>query len=73
VCKSGVNLEAGSSSSAQVSRRAAMLCCGSRVVDGLVSAGIAEVVDNADNLLSPNYFDLGSCTEVCEFCGALFW
>ncbi|KAK1421906.1 hypothetical protein QVD17_24629 [Tagetes erecta] len=46
-----------------VSRRAAMLCCGSRVVDGLVSAGIAEVVDNADNLLSSNYFDLGSCTE----------
>ncbi|KAK1406578.1 hypothetical protein QVD17_42014 [Tagetes erecta] len=63
---SGVNLEAGSSSSGQVSRRVAMLCCGSRVVDGLVSAGIAEVVDNADSLLSPNYFDLGSCTENSE-------
>ncbi|XP_035840401.1 uncharacterized protein LOC110914193 [Helianthus annuus] len=24
-------------------------------------------------LQSPDYVDMGSCTEVCEYCGALFW
>jgi len=34
----------------------------------------SDVHEYADGLLmSSNYIDLGSCTEVCEFCGALFW
>lgn len=41
---------------------------------GSVGGNVAD--DNyvdMDIMSSPEYMDLGSCNEVCEFCGALFW
>ncbi|KAK1411782.1 hypothetical protein QVD17_32519 [Tagetes erecta] len=62
------SLEAGSSSSVQVSRSAGMLRLSdercSSVVDGSGSVVVGDGVDGSESLLYANYVDLGGCTKV---------
>jgi len=64
----------------QRSYRASMLRTAARNRIGCSNPDVrlSELTANTEDmghecLVSPDYMDLGSCTHVCEFCGACFW
>ncbi|KAK1408802.1 hypothetical protein QVD17_40858 [Tagetes erecta] len=70
----GNDFEASSSSSRQLLCRASRVRSSVRgqVVGVGVSAGVESVAGGFSSVSSV-YLDLGSCTEICQHCGAAFW
>jgi len=44
-----------------------------RLRESISNRHVIDLLVDDEDMVSPDYVDLGNCNSVCEFCGAYFW